>query len=478
MNEAPVLPPPAERVVRVIKSNENKANSSQIEHVKLSDRVLKSRLDVEDIRATKLELESQITSAQEIQKVRGTLNRLKAGITGKTKKERIEIDRLERQVKEKDQEIKSKEKERDESRSKAKDTGKTFRHAEAVAEANRRNISADSGRRSGETPKKLSEAERVARKKQAAAEFQKLNPEGQDAIKKEKREVDWQERVVPIEVTNSGKEALERQSVVSDTLKFYDSEDVGGREFNKYQAEPKYLMPLPLINRLKQIVIDNKGYHSRQGDAKINSALIGITPLYEQIVRISEEKGVPMSENLIIAAFTEGLNITQEINDHNTWEFVKGKQGGSVTASDVGYYQTAAASMERFFSQRKNIVGEARLPYIIAYAAGELINNAPAHVVLDLRNLISEVIPVEHNSGEISPLGFGYSIDNNTFREMATSDPGVVDAFTRANKIASNIFETLREKRRFEMETKYSSGLGNGQPDFSRMTPTLRQTTK
>jgi hypothetical protein len=131
--------------------------------------------------------------------------------------------------------------------------------------------------------------------------------------------------------------------------------------------------------------------------------------------------------------------------------------------------------MEKFFSHRKNIVGEARLPYVIAYAAGELVNNAPAHVVLDLRNLISEAIPVEHSSGETSPLGFGYSISNNTFREITTSDKGVVDAFTQANKIASNIFDTLREKRRFDMERKFASGLGNGPPDFSHMTPTLRK---
>jgi len=185
-----------------------------------------------------------------------------------------------------------------------------------------------------------------------------------------------------------------------------------------------------------------------------------------------------MSENLIIAAFTEGLNITKEVSSKDTWNFVREKQGGAVSAMDVGYYQTAAASMEKFFSRRKNIVGEARLPYIIAYAAGELVNNAPAHVVLDLRNLISEAIPVEHSSGEKSPLGFGYSIEHNTFREMTTNDPGVVDAFTQANKISSNIFDTLREKRRFDMESKFASGMGSGRPDFSRMTPTLRKSTE
>jgi hypothetical protein len=324
MNESPTAAlKPAERVVRVIKSNEVKASVSQIESSKAGDRAFKANEDARSIENIKSELQTQITTSQDIQKVRGTLDRLKAGITGQTRKEGKGITRLESQIKDKDKELKAKEDERDKSQSEADSTGKTFRHAETIAEANRRNISADSGRRNGETPRKLSEAEKVARKKQAAAEFQKLDSEGQKTIKVEKRDVDWQERVVPIEVSKTGKESLSRQSVISDTLKFYDSEDVKGLEFNKYQAEPKYLMPAPLINKLRQIIKNNKGgYYSGQGDKKIDQALIGITPLYEQIVRISEEKGVPMSENLIIAAFTEGLNITSEINDHETWKFV------------------------------------------------------------------------------------------------------------------------------------------------------------
>ena len=474
MNEIAAPAERAERVVRVIKGNEAKAEI-QLKNADTSRSQANIRqAEALNLRAAESDLKSQIKRAEDIQATRSLLKKLEAGITGKAKSERNKSEMLKKELQVKIILAEIAEKQKTESESETEKATRAGVHAGTVAEANKRNISADSGRRSGETPKKLSEAERVKRKKQAAIEFQSSSPEEQKTIKEKKRDVDWQERVVPIEVTKSGKESLDRQSVISETLKFYDSEDV--KDFNKYQAEPKYLMPLPLINKLKQIVTaDERGYYSKQGDKKINEVLIGITPLYEQIVRLSESKGVQMNEQLIIKAFTEGLNITKNIGKRSTWDFVKEKKGREIGSSDVGYYDVSAATMEEFFSNRKNIVGEARLPYILSYAAGELVNNAPAHVVLDLRNLISEAIPVEHNSGEKSPLGFGYSIKNNTFNleGSSTYDKGVVEAFTKANEITLNVFDTLKEKRRFDMESKFASGMGSGRPDFSRQTPQL-----
>lgn len=462
MNEAPTATlKPAERVVRVIKSNEVKANVSQIESSKAGDRAFKANEDAISIENIKSELQTQITTSQDIQKVRGTLDRLKAGITGQTRKEGKAITRLESQIKDKDKELKAKEDERDKIQSEADITGKTFRHAETIAEANRRNISADSGRRNGETPRKLSEAERVARKKQAATEFQKLDPNEQKAIKEEKRDVDWQERVVLIRESPTLTEKLNEQSELSNTLKFYDENSEG---INKYKAEPKYLMPASMINKLKQIVLESENSTlSSRGDKEINMALVRITPIYEEIVKLTEKNGGQMDEQLIIDAFTEGLNISALKSEKNN------------------YYHISAWVMNEFFANNKNIVGEARYPYIIAYEAGEMLNGNIADPLINLRNLLAGSIPVKQSAGNTESLGFGFVVEKNPLNGqgymngMETADPAVIEAFTKANKIALEVFETTKKRSFFTRGALTGDYLDINKPDFSRMTPTLRQ---
>lgn len=477
------IPSPAERVVRVIEKNEAKSKAKLEIANTLHSEANAQQTEASDLRAAERDLESQIESAKGIQATRDLLEKLMARITGKAELERSELETLEKKLQKLQYEIalaEEAEKRKTKYESEAEKATKASVHAKTVADANRRNISADTGRRSGETPRKLSEEERVARKKQAAAKFQELNPDEQKRIKEKERNVDWQERVVPIELTESGKESLKRQSEISETLKFYGSENV--EDFNKYQAdELKYLMSPSLIDKLKQIIKTNKEDHysgasDEKIDEEINKLLIGITPLYEQIVRLSESKDIQIDEQLIIKAFTEGLNITKNKNKDSVYRFVRQKKGREIGPMDVSYYAISAATMQEFFDVRKNIVGEERLPYILAYAAGELVNNALPYVALDLRNLISEVIPVEHNSGEKSPLGFGYSLTNNILNYdgvLTTRDEGVVSAFTQANKIVLDIFDKLMEKRQFEIVKRFTFGMGFGRPDFSRLTPLL-----
>lgn len=440
MNEIASLRP-AERVVRVTGENFDKSKVQSENAWKSGSKAKRQQTEALNLRAAESDLKSQIKSAEDIQATRGLLKKLEVGMTGKAKSERSKLETLKKELQDKITSAEIVEKQKTESESEAEKARRASVHADTISKANQRNFTQESS------------GEREGRAK-----------------------VSWASRAVPIEVSSKMTHSLQEQLLLADQLKFYDSEDVGSLEFNKYQAEPKYLMPLPLINKLKQIIkADEKGYYRGADDKKINKVLIGITPLYEQIVKTSESKGVEMNEQLIIKAFTEGLNITKNIDKRSTWEFVKEKKGREIGSSDVGYYAASAATMQEFFNARKNIVGEARLPYILAYAAGELVNNAPAHVVLDLRNLISEAIPVEHNTGEKSPLGFGYSLTNNTFNleGSSTYDKGVVDAFTQANEITLSVFDTLREKRRFDMERKFASGMGSGRPDFSRQTPKL-----
>lgn len=478
MNEAPSLPAPAERVVRVIKGNEAKSEVQLKNAGELNSKARLQQNEATTLRAAESDLKLQIKSAEDIQATRGLLKKLEVGITGKGKLESKSLEDLKGKLKTRITEAETAEKQKTENESEAEKGTKIGVHAGTVAEANRRNISADSGRRSGETPKKLSEAERVARKKQAAAEFQKSSSEDQRAIKEKKRDVDWEERVVPISESDKMKQSLQEQTSHSDSLKFYDENTEG---IDKYKAEPKYLMPLPLVNKLKQIIVTNeKGYYSKAGDKKINEVLIGITPLYEQIVKISEEKGVQMNEQLIIRAFTEGLNITRNFNKDSVDAFLREKTGRNIGYSDKSYLNTSVAVMNEFFANRKNIVGEARLPYILAYIAGEMVNNAPRDVMVDTRNLLAESIPVKQSSGIIEPLGFGFTVKHNTLGNMVTYDPAVLEAFAQANEITHEILDSLNERRRFDMAHKFGDSMILGgysilHEPLLRITPELRK---
>lgn len=417
---------PEQKVVKVVRQNEAKAGESTTRASESTARADQARQEAVQIEQIKTDLRNQIEDTNTIRETRGKLEQLSAAVSGRSSQEKKGLKTLDEQLAKREVEFIKLTEQEDTNRVEAGIEEKTARHASTVAEANKSNVT-----------------------------------------KEEEEKKPWEERIVPIQGSEALKNALDRQTELSRGLKFYAE--------HGYSAEPQHLIPLPLAELLKESIS-----YRIKGNQQIEKKIVDITPLYEEIIKLSDEKGIPVSQNLIARAVTEGLHITDHLRSSEVWNFVSDKLGSRATSSNIGYYEIGAANLEKFFAQRKNIQGENRLPYVIAYAAGALVNEAPRHMIQHLRNWIAETIPVAQTETvrengqwvqkpkEPAPLGYGYFINHNPYdlEKFGTRDKGVVEAIIKANETALKIFDTLREKRRFDMEKHYVSGLGYGRVEL------------
>lgn len=165
---------PEQRVIKAVNQNEATASQSKSEASTLKGKASQASEDAAAIRRIQTELQTQIDDTQGIQEARGKIKKLKAKVSGKTKQEQAQLDKLLKQLDEKGSETGEKEKQQSVAESGATKAEKTSRHAETVAESNKRNVS---------------------------KEKEKTKP--------------WEERTVPINASSELTKALEEQDALT-----------------------------------------------------------------------------------------------------------------------------------------------------------------------------------------------------------------------------------------------------------------------
>ena len=353
---------------------------------------------------------------------------------------------------------------------------------------------------------------KAATHSEVVADANKLNVTQEEAGKKP-----WEERVVPIQTSPELTQTLNKQDELSKTLKFYSE--------HKYSAEqPQYLLTSEIreelkdgflkqrgilgyqqtifiitkateakrtelneyskltnpdperLKKLKNTLIEQEDYLIKETgrvNNKIENKIVEITPVYEEIVKLTDEENIPVSQHLVTRAIIEGFSITADQNMNRGEELVKEKKG-YYSSSDTGYYAIGAANLKEFFERRKNIPEKNRLPYIIAYAAGALANGAPARMVDHLRLWIAENTPVAQTErvrengewvdkiSDPTVLGFGYFIGKSLYdyQERGTRNKALVETITKGNNIAMRVYDGLEAKYQYDMVNHFGGGYG------------------
>jgi len=466
---------PEQRVVNVVKQSEAKASQSKSEGSDLRAKASQASEEAAAIGRIQNELQTQINDTQGIQEARGKIAKIKAKVSGTTKQEQEQLDRLLKQLDEKGAEAGEKEKELSIVESGATKAEKTSRRSETVAEANKRNIS-----------------------------------------KEEERKKPWEERVVSEKATESMKKALKGQDTLAEQIKFYSE--------HNYSGEPKYTLPIEQVRDLRQRLVEyqrnkkntqlnsvendlkkfaweeemalknkiarlkdsdgQRSYYQRQLEDKTkayeankkrrerllaqaakeaDTQIISAMPLYEVVVKQAEGKGQLVDFKQFSDGLLQGLEIFRDLETIGKNIYMK--QGRpNIIFSQIGYYGAGASR----FDDRFNRYGESRttvedkIAYEIGYCAGALIDGASQHLAQHLRLWIAETVPVsDGKGGETKPLGHGYFVNKEVFeiQRTGTRDIREAQALNEANKITSAINEALKKHRLFEESKNYLSGL-------------------
>ncbi len=483
MNEAPMSP--EQRVVKVVRQNEVKASESGARAAQLKTSVHAVGKDVEAIKAVQSRLRSQISEVSQLQEVRGKLEKLSAGLSGKTKLEKKQVGDLQTKLKGKEAEVERLRQKEDADKTNMTNEEKTSRHASTVAEANKRNVT-----------------------KHEEGKGEKTKP--------------WEERVVPIKATSSLKDALKGQGILAETIKFYSE--------HNYSAEPKYTLPIEQVRDLRQRLVeyqrkksntplnlvekdlqkfaweeetklkneilrakpDQRSYYERQLEEKTranennqkkreqllvqvakeaDTQIISTMPFYEVAVKQAEKKGQPINIKQFTDGVLQGLDIFADNQTISTHIFEK--QGRrNVNNMTAGYYGAGASRFDERFNRygESNATAEDKIAYEIGYCAGAVVDKSSMHLAQHLTKWIAETVPItDEKSGKMTALGYGYFVNRNMFeiQKTGTRDPREVEAINEALKISSAINKALKDHRFFNESSRYLAGLSEGYDTFT-----------
>jgi hypothetical protein len=427
MSESANFPSPEQRVINTINQHQEASTQALSGKVGIDKKATEVEAQLSSLAEKNQQITHNLETLQNTQQERGILGKLGSFITGQSVVEQKQAQSLQKKLTNLETQETGLKGEAEHLGETKKVLEKKFLRESTLTEANKRNISRH--------------------------EEGKKPPE---------------ERVVPITTSPEMRQALDRQREISDSIKFY-------AEYN-YSDEPKYLMPVSLIGQLKQSIKES-GRYINVPDKIIEKTIVEITPLYKEIIKLADEKKIPVNLNLINKAFTEGINITYSIGSSSVADFISEKLGKRAGWLDTSYYAMGAANLDRFFEKRKNIQGENRLPYVIAYATGVLVNKAPYRTAELLRDWIAETVPVprkeivyekgqfvEKDLGSL-PLGYGFFIKRQDDLKE-TRDEGVIEAMKVAREIVVNIDLTYKEKQLYKMREGFFSFFGIQEHDL------------
>jgi len=200
-------------------------------------------------------------------------------------------------------------------------------------------------------------------------------------------------------------------------------------------------------------------------NSEVKKAIVGITPFYEEIIKLTDQEQIPLSQHLFTQMIARGM----QISSVGGGEFAEKVLGRGVNLG-TALNSRGDSELEKFFSKYRNIQDRNRLPYVLAFGAGVLIDDRyykGSSVHESLRNWLAETLPVQGTESvrennqwvtkttEPQEKGFGYVLKlsermgyGKSLKDLIenTDDPGWYEAIKEANQIVSNIYKVMREK--------------------------------
>ena len=200
-------------------------------------------------------------------------------------------------------------------------------------------------------------------------------------------------------------------------------------------------------------------------NSEVKKAIVGITPFYEEIIKLTDQEQIPLSQHLFTQMIARGM----QISSVGGGEFAEKVLGRGVNLG-TALNSRGDSELEKFFSKYRNIQDRNRLPYVLAFGAGVLIDDRyykGSSVHESLRNWLAETLPVQGRESvrennqwvtkttEPQEKGFGYVLKlsermgyGKSLKDLIenTDDPGWYEAIKEANQIVSNIYKVMREK--------------------------------
>lgn len=202
-------------------------------------------------------------------------------------------------------------------------------------------------------------------------------------------------------------------------------------------------------------------------EKELNQRVGEVTACYEVALQLADELKVQLNPHLFVKAFAEGLQIYHK-GSNEGWRRKGEFLGHQASASEVGYYEMGAAMLERFFNSRSNIKDRARVPYIVAYAAGAMEFGNALHLADWLRLWVAAAVDVTKTEkiyldGEMQEqqskgaLGFDSFMDDYNKRlvfEGGNLKPGMAEGLTLGNDVAIRLIAATETHRYPQAKTR------------------------
>ena len=249
--------------------------------------------------------------------------------------------------------------------------------------------------------------------------------------------------------------ALQRQKLIQEQAKYY-------QEKGLVDVDPDKRIPVEMYTELRES--EGKSYYATP--EAIADKIRVLTAFMEGAIDYADENNLSVDRELLAAAMDYGRTINKDLSSAGVFRFFESRRPHYVPA-EIGYYAVGAKQLEEFFNKRGREIpeGEARVPYLIAYAGGVMEQGGAQHVIHHLRDWIVDTLPVSgtqrvRKEGEWvtektppKPRGLGSFITPShpmlswRIENEGTSDEGLIEVMSRANGIVDKVDEIMRERR-------------------------------
>lgn len=341
-----------------------------------------------------------------------------------------------------------------------------------------------------------------------------------------RRNIDASGNPVPIETSTSMKEALANQSEIAQTIVFY-------AEHNYPETKVEYLIPSDFVDKFVTIGMEastapkvrhaeweiekakaeiedlNKNGNPKednpywlgkeryihdanqkientknsipvieaQGKKETVDAVVQMTPLWESMIKITEEQGLEINQHLLLKAFKIGTLR----NNTGIIEYYKEVMGRDPQLGMGDYYYgpemnsiQGYADLGKFFKDRPNIKGKNKTPYVYAYAMGNMVREGglKINIAEGLSRWIAGTVEVNkvdmvfkkgigwvESNGRQEELGFDYFLLRSS-KESGLSGDVLIDskpAEVLADEKVLSILENMRTWAHNSGVTKFTA---------------------
>jgi hypothetical protein len=286
--------------------------------------------------------------------------------------------------------------------------------------------------------------------------------------------IDAQQRGGPLKIGIEMREALKEQKQLRERADFYRKDGI-----NLDGLDIRNLCPQDIALAIEQgfnekFSSSGSGFSTNEIQQHYKELLVVLHPF---IVKIAAELNIEIDLSLLRAAYLQGIKVTECVSGvdiQESWDFVRRKkEKRQISSHEVGYYEMGAFQLDRFCEKHHLSLSAHRIPYVIAYAIGSLINTYPRYLKQHLRDWLADSVPVDRvdpqgNKRGKTSRGFGsmlipgYNVSTFSYsadRVRGSTDPELVTVLNEATQIVEKIEELLTSTRLWGATQRYRNGV-------------------